>query len=265
MTEGAVPADVPAVRSGPDPAPAAEGPARPAGARGGGPPVLLPGARTGREPERSIRRGPRRVAPELVAATQRERLLDGVARTVAEQGFAGARISDMCRTAGVTRPVFYEQFSGKEDAVLAAYRLGIALVVQAMEYAYEEAGGAGDWPAAVTAGLGAVLELLAENPSFAAMVVEVEGVGAAGRAERERLLGRFRRFFADAPDTADRRPGELAPGRAELVDVLVGAVHAALYRKIARGEVEGLPDLLPTLVHVVLSPFGRAGAEPECP
>jgi AcrR family transcriptional regulator len=274
MNQGAVPADepdgtaaaVPSDVPGAGEAPVVRSrPAGYAGSRGWGPSVLLPGARTGREPERSIRRGPRRLAPELVAATQRERLLDGVARTVAEQGFAGARISDMCRTAGVTRPVFYEQFSGKEDAVLAAYRLGIALVVQAMEYAYEEAGGLEDWPAAVRAGLGAVLELLAENPSFAAMVVEVEGVGAAGRAERERLLGRFRRFFTDAPAAPPGAVGVPPDGRDELVDVLVGAVHAALYRKIAQDEVEGLPDLLPTLVHVVLSPFGHGGAEHDHP
>ena len=110
---------------------------------------VLPGARTGREPERSIRRGPRRTPAELVAATQRDRLLDGIARTVAEKGCAGARISDICRAAGVTRPVFYEQFAGKDDAVLAAYRAGVRLVVQAMEQAYADAchaetrGGAG--------------------------------------------------------------------------------------------------------------------------
>ncbi|MFE9248498.1 TetR/AcrR family transcriptional regulator [Streptomyces sp. NPDC007088] len=225
---------------------------------------VLPGARTGREPERSIRRGPRRVPQELVAATQRERLLDGVARTVAEQGCAGARISDICATAGVTRPVFYALFSGKEEAVLAAYRLGVALVVQAMERAYEDAGGDRDWPAAVRAGLDALLSLLADNPAFAVMVVEVEGVGAAGRAERERLLGRFRTFFTGAPrdlGEASSRGG-CEDERAELVDALVGAVHAALYRRIARGEVERLPQLLPTLVQVVLSPFAAPGTEP---
>ncbi|OON82806.1 TetR/AcrR family transcriptional regulator [Streptomyces tsukubensis] len=219
-----------------------------------GPPVL-PGARTGRDPERSIRRGPRRIPQELVAATQRERLLDGVSRTVAARGYAGARISDICRTAGVTRPVFYEQFTGKEDAVLAAYRLGVALVLQSMEYAYEQAGGGVRWPVAVRAGLEALLSILASNPSFAAMLVEVEGVGAAGRAERERLLGRFCTFFTDAP------AGPAGAARGELVDALVGAVHSALYRRIAQGDTEGLPKLLPTLVCVVLSPFPAVVAE----
>ena len=212
-------------------------------------PDVLPGARTGREAERSIRRGPRRVPAELVAATQRERLLDGVARTVAEQGYAGARISDICRAAGVTRPVFYALFEGKEDAVLSAYQAGTALVVARMEEAYEAAGGAVDWPAAVRAGLRTALDLLAGTPPFAAMLVEVESVGPAGRRARARLLAEFRRFFTDAP------PGPSAVPGAELTDALIGAVHTALYRWIDDGRVAELPALLDTLVFLVVAPY----------
>ncbi|XIE81221.1 TetR/AcrR family transcriptional regulator [Streptomyces sp. SBR177] len=142
--------------------------------------LVLPGARTGREPERSLRPGPRRLTPEQVASRQRERLLDGVARTVAANGYTGARISDICRAAGVTRPVFYELFSGKEDAVLAAFRGGTETVLRAMQRAYEETGGAVDWPGAVRGGLGVLLGLLARNPAFATMVAEIESVGPAG-------------------------------------------------------------------------------------
>jgi AcrR family transcriptional regulator len=211
---------------------------------------VLPGARTGREPERSIRRGPRRTPAELVAATQRDRLLDGIARTVAERGYAGARISDICRAAGVTRPVFYEQFAGKDEAVLAAYRAGVRLVVQAMEQAHTDAGHGGDWPSAVRAALAELLAILAGAPAFALMLVEVEGIGGAGRAEREELLRSFRRFFDGAP------PAPPGVAGAELVDALIGAVHLALYRRISQGAAESLPDLLPTLLCVVLAPFG---------
>ncbi|WP_329456566.1 TetR/AcrR family transcriptional regulator [Streptomyces sp. NBC_01497] len=211
---------------------------------------VLPGARTGREPERSIRRGPRRTPAELVAANQRDRLLDGIARTVAEKGYAGARISDICRAAGVTKPVFYEQFTGKDDAVLAAYRSGVRLVVQAMEQAHTDVRYAADWPSAVRASLAELLAILAGTPAFALMLVEVEGIGGAGRAEREELLRSFRRFFDGAPAAPPGVAGE------ELVDALIGAVHLALYRRVSQGAAESLPDLLPTLLCVVLAPFG---------
>lgn len=222
--------------------------------------LVLPGARTGREPERSLRPGPRRLTPEEVASRQRERLLDGVARTVAANGYTGARISDICRAAGVTRPVFYELFSGKEDAVLAAFRGGAATVVRAMQRAYDEAGGAADWPAAVRAGLRVLLTLLDQTPAFATMVVELESLGPAGRRARAELLAGFRRFFTDAP------PGPAGVARDELVDTVVGAVHAAVQRAVDEGRFTcgdgpslGTGPLLDVLVHVVVAPFPSSG------
>ncbi|MEU4065618.1 TetR/AcrR family transcriptional regulator [Streptomyces wedmorensis] len=218
-------------------------------ARGTEEDLVLPGARSGREPERSLRPGPRRLTPEEVASRQRERLLDGVATTVAANGYAGARISDICRAAGVTRPVFYELFSGKEDAVIAAYRGGTQQVVRAMRRAYEEAGGAADWPAAVRAGLRVLLTVLTQTPAFATMVVEIESLGPAGRQARAELLASFRWFFTDAPTGPARVP------RSELVDIVVGAVHAAVHRAVDEGRLTDLPLLLDSLVHVLVAPF----------
>ena len=84
----------------------------------------LPGARDARDPERAIKRGPSRVPREQVVATQRDRLYDGLVRTVAEHGYANASVSDICRASGVTRPAFYEHFESKQGAFLAAYRHG---------------------------------------------------------------------------------------------------------------------------------------------
>ena len=103
--------------------------------------VPLPGARAGRDPARAIKRGPSRVAPEVVAATQRDRLFDGLVHTVARKGYTDARVSDICQAAGVTRPSFYALFAGKEDAFLATYRHGTAVLTEVMDQAYAGAGG----------------------------------------------------------------------------------------------------------------------------
>lgn len=209
--------------------------------------LLLPGTREGRDPKRSIPRGPRRTPPEVVAATQRERLLDGFVRTVAQLGYSRARVSDICQAAGVTRPVFYELFAGKEDAFLAAHRHGTGLLLRAMEEAHDRAP---DWPGGVRAGLRTLLTILAEAPAFAVMaVVEIEAIGAAGRQERTVLLDRFRRFFRDAPLPQPPLAAQ------ELVDTVIGGVYAAVYRRVAAGETGELPALLPGLTYFVLAPF----------
>jgi AcrR family transcriptional regulator len=183
----------------------------------------------------------------VVAATQRDRLLDGVVRTVAALGYTGARVSDICQAAGVTRPVFYEQFSGKEEAFLAAHRHGTAVVIRRMEEAFASRP---DWCDGVHAALRAVLAILAEVPAFATMaVVEVDAVGPAGRLVREQLRVRLRRLFADCPNPPDGVTAEL------LVDTVVGGIYSTVYRYVAAGRHSELPSLLPTLAHFALAPF----------
>jgi AcrR family transcriptional regulator len=219
-------------------------------------PGPLPGARAGRDPARAIKRGPRQVPPEVVAATQRERLFDALVHTVAEKGYASARVSDICAAAGVTRPAFYALFAGKEDAFLATYRYGTGVLMRAMERAYADAP---DWRAGARAALGVLLDVLASVPAFAKMaIVEIDAAGPLARAERVELLGRFARFFAEAP-----RPGDEAlPG--DLVGAVVGGVYSTIYRYVSAGEVAELPGRLPVLSFFMMAPFlGREAAAAE--
>jgi len=207
----------------------------------------LPGARHGRDPSRVIKRGPSRVPPEVVAATQRDRLFDGLARTVALKGYAAARVSDICQAAGVTRPAFYALFEGKDDAFLATYRHGIGVVLNLMESAYQQAS---DWPAGIRAALRTLLGTLASVPAFARLaIVEIDAAGLAARRERDRMLRRFDQFFAAAP----AQPG--LPAAGELAGSIVGGIHSTIYRFVAQGRSGELPSLLPVLTYFALVPF----------
>jgi AcrR family transcriptional regulator len=209
--------------------------------------VPLPGARAGRDPARAIKRGPSRVPPEVVAATQRDRLFDGLVHTVAQKGYANARVSDICQAAGVTRPAFYALFEGKDDAFLATYRHGNEMLLKLMSRAQQ---GAPDWRSGGREALRVLLDVLASTPAFAAMaVVEVEAAGPAARRERNKLLLRFAQFFVDAPEQAD------LPRQEELVLAVVGGIHASIYRYVAAGRVAELPSLLPMLSYFAAVPF----------
>lgn len=216
----------------------------------------LPGTRPGRDRARALKRGPSRVPPEVVAATQRDRLLDGLVHTVASKGYASARVSDICQAAGVTRPVFYALFEGKEDAFLAAYRQGTGVLFHMVEDAYLHAP---DWRPGIRAGLAVLLDVLASVPSFAAMaIVEIDAVGSAARQERDQLLRRFQRFFAAAP-----RPLGPVSSR-QLADAVIRGAYSTIYRHVAWGKTAELPELLPTLTYFVFAPFlGPAGAASE--
>ncbi|GAA2045410.1 hypothetical protein GCM10009839_56690 [Catenulispora yoronensis] len=257
--------------------------------------ATLPGARDARDPQRAIKRGPSRVPREQVAATQRDRLYDGLVRTVAEHGYANASVSDICRASGVTRPAFYEHFESKQGAFLAAYRHGTDVLFAMLRNAFaasvaegrEVAGretegcevedreadgcGAGDlesgdclrgWTRATRSVLAVLLDVLASVPAFAtAAIVEIDAVGPEGRRARAERLRDFEAFFAVAPATP------AGVDRDELVGSVVSGAYGTLYRYIADGRIAELPGLLPALVYFVVAPFAgpraaaRAAAE----
>src|SRR4051794_19434877 len=100
----------------------------------------------------------------LARRTQRDRLLDGMARSVARQGYVATPVAEVLRVAGVSRRTFYEQFADKEDCFLAAYDAIIGLCTERLVVAYH--GGDG-WEDGIGRAYDEVLRTLAAEPDFA--------------------------------------------------------------------------------------------------
>ena len=97
---------------------------------------------------------------------QRARLLDAVARVVAQKGYAASTVADIVSAAGVSRSTFYEQFDGKEACFLEAYRHGVDVLVDRVRAAVRAAG-PDDWRGQLRAGIRTWLETLNAEPLFA--------------------------------------------------------------------------------------------------
>ena len=149
-------------------------------------------------------RGRHRLPPEVVARSQRERLLDAAIRVVAEKGYAAATIGDLTGEAGVSRTTFYELFEDKEACFLAAYDGAVELLVRRVTSAYESEE---RWPERAAAGLAALLEALAEEPQLARLALVDVGAAGTGRAAPLPRRGA-------AADAALRRGARLRPRRA---------------------------------------------------
>jgi AcrR family transcriptional regulator len=200
---------------------------------------------------RRLPRGRHDLPREFVARTQRDRLIDAMARTVAEKGYASASPSEVCAAAGVSTRAFYQQFAGKQACFLAAFDRGVQLLQGSVAAAYARPG---RWPQRIHHGLGVLLHTLAAEPAFATMaVVEVLAAGPEARSRRRSLLQAYRAFFADAP----HRPG-MPPG---VVDAVIAGVYGVIYELVATGRTAELPDRLPDLTYLVVVPFlGPAAA-----
>src|SRR3954466_2599731 len=102
-------------------------------------------------------RGRHGLTREEVVGSRRGRVFRAMAETMARKGYAATSVSEVLRTAGVSRETFYEQFASKEDCFMAAFEAAVGSVLGAM------GGAGGDFPRA----LRAYLDALAADPAYA--------------------------------------------------------------------------------------------------
>lgn len=182
-----------------------------------------------------------------MACTQRDRLIDAMARTVASKGYA-APLTDVCAAAGVSTRAFYEHFADKEECFMATYERGVGLLQASVAAAYE---GPEAWPLRIRRGLEVLLHLLAAEPAFAYLaIVEMLAAGPRARERSRQLLDDFLRFFDDPP----REPDQPQVPRAA-IEAVVAGVFGLLFNYVSVRRSSELPGLLPEITYFVLVPF----------
>lgn len=212
----------------------------------------LPGSRPASSP---LPRGRHDLTREFIAHTQRDRLIDAMAQTVAKRGFA-ATVTEVCRAAKVSTRAYYEHFADKEECFMATFDCGVGLLQGRVSKAYAQPA---SWPVRMRRGLEELLHLLAAEPAFANLaIVEMLAAGPRGRERVRKLLQDFQRFFDDAP----RQPGQPSV-RPVAVEAVVAGVFGLLFNHVSTKRTTDLPDLLPEITYFVLAPFigPRAAAE----
>jgi AcrR family transcriptional regulator len=198
---------------------------------------------------RGLPRGDQNISRSFVVHSQRERILDAVANLTAAEGYAKLKVEGIAKRAAVSLKAFYEHFDDKEDAFLVAYEVGHGKALACAERAYASES---DWRFAVRAGLAALFNFLASEPSFAHIAL-IDALTATGDTAKRSTAGvnAFAKMLV---------PGlEEAPGQGPLPPVLVEAIaggvfelclHYALQERVAE-----LPELTPSATYIALAPF----------
>jgi AcrR family transcriptional regulator len=194
-----------------------------------------------------------------VAVSQRARMLDAVARAVADKGYANVTVADVTSGAGVSRRTFYEQFDDKEACFLTAYETGSAVVLEEVAEAVR-AVPQSDWRARLRAALTRYADVLAGEPELArALTVGVLGASPRAIELRRRVYDRFVDHYRGLRAVVESQE----PSYPEIPDhylrALVGGIGELVNEHIFRDGAESLPDLAPTLVEIATAVFeGRA-------
>jgi AcrR family transcriptional regulator len=191
---------------------------------------------------RVLPRGRHAASREVVWESQRERMLAAMAEAVAAKGYARVAVADVISRAGVSRKTFYEQFSNKDECFIAAYDASVALLLDGIQEAIDEA--APDWIAAATAGTRAYLEMLEANPALArTFLVEVLAAGPEALARRGAVHERFAQQLATVHAAARRDMPELPEVAPHVFRACVGAINELVTERLERSGPEGLADL----------------------
>jgi AcrR family transcriptional regulator len=197
---------------------------------------------------RRLPRGSHGLDRELVAASQRTRLLDAVGRAVADKGYSGATIDDIVRAAGVSKMTFYQHFRDKEDCFVAAYEAAGEELFERVRAANTRPEG---WLERTAAGIRAYLTWLAGDPALArAFLIEVAAAGPRAAECRERVRDRYAELMRELQDEARADIPSLPRLPAEIFHALVAAVDDLVVRRIRESGAEDLPRLEPILLHL---------------
>ncbi|MFT4049841.1 MAG: TetR/AcrR family transcriptional regulator [Solirubrobacterales bacterium] len=203
------------------------------------------------QPPGKLPRGRHAASREVVADSQRRRLIAGMTAVVSAKGYAATTVLDVVREAGVAKPAFYEQFSDKQACLIAAYDAGIESIMRGAVAALSDSGRPAE---RIEHGVAALLDHIAANESEARVVlVEIVGGGpeavvhmkATHRALAEQYVALrevVRRTYPDYPSLT--RVQGLA---------VVGAVLEPVTEVLITEGVGAVAGLKDELVPVVLA------------
>jgi AcrR family transcriptional regulator len=190
------------------------------------------------------------LAPEEILNSQRQRIVDATASIVAERGLAGLTIPEISRRANVSNQTFYAIYPSKLDAFLGTQKVGLHQARRVFVDAYERR--RGDWPRAIAAGMGALLEYLASEPDHAKLsLVQMYAAGPQAIAVRDTSMRAFSSYLQSGPEPA----GALSQEPAVIAEAIVGGIWQVLYDYIEQDSAAALPGAGPQLTCFALAPY----------
>jgi AcrR family transcriptional regulator len=200
-------------------------------------------------PRRRMRQG-RSFEERQADSNPPERLLRAFAAVVAEKGYPETTVAEVVDRAKTSQRTFYEHFTNKEDAMVAALDSGSSQMLAAALPAFRRAP---DWQHAVQATQEAMFTFGVQEPEYARLgAVEMYAAGKRALEQREVVTEGMEGLLAPGYEIKAGIP----PITAEAIG---GALYALFYDHVKQKGAERLAEMVPLAVYVTLTPF--LGAE----
>jgi len=184
--------------------------------------------------------------PDVSHQAQRQRIVDAMIESCAEKTYAATTITDIVAGAHISRTTFYKQFEDKRACFDAAIDYCIVELQQAAAAAHSPS----DAPAeAARKAATAVVEALAARPGLAQMLtgdaIAVDPV----------VIERYRKATIPALEALWGGNGSSVERHTD-PRLAFGQAQVLIFNQIATGSPDRLPELLPEIVYLAVSPYG---------
>jgi AcrR family transcriptional regulator len=184
--------------------------------------------------------------PDIAHSSQRQRIVDAMIASCAEKTYAATTITDIVAGARISRTTFYKHFEDKR----ACFDASIDYCVDELRAAAVSAQAAGDPPGeAARKAVAAVVDALAERPGLAQLLA------GDAMAVDPQVIERYRKATIPALEALWSRGTEKAVAHTD-PRLAFGQAQVLILNQIATDRPERLPDLLPELVYLAVSPYG---------
>ena len=183
---------------------------------------------------------------DIAGQTQRRRIIEAMVESCAEKTYSATTITDIVSRARISRTTFYKQFDDKRACFDAAVAYCVEELQRVAEAAHVPVDPAADATRKATT---AVVEALAARPGLAQML------SGDAIAVDPMVIEIYRR--ATIPALEALWVGEAGTAEAHTDPRLAfGQAQVLILNQISTGKVDRLPDLLPEIVYLAVSPYG---------
>jgi AcrR family transcriptional regulator len=185
--------------------------------------------------------------------TPAERITRAVAVVVAEKGFRAMNTGDIASEAAISLSTFYDHFTDKTDAVLAAIEMSGA---QMMASAIPAARRADSWQDSVRTLYEAMCAYFVAEPALAYLAtVGAYEAGPLALSRRDRVIDSLAEMLAPAAEENPAAPDVAA-------EAVAATVYALIREQVRKAGPQNLPAAVPLATYITLA--GYVGPERAC-
>lgn len=202
--------------------------------------------------------GRHRLPADFVAVYQRQRIVAALIETVKSRGPIAITVTDVVKTAGISRRTFYEHFSDVDECFDFTCDEAFDLFFEPFADAYAAPG---PWAERLSAALAALLGALAKEPFLGELCLLHSQARQRDRRTHRKAVDAVAAALrgARAVTTSVLEPPQLGE------ELLAGGAVALIAARLAGGQSERLEDLAPRLAGLLRAPLELEAADWRTP